>query len=240
MEDCNGLIFFGRQGAVDFADEFIFPSGQNILYQTVAAALSEGDKVDITFELKENEDEDLEDEGTTKAIFTDQTTGRKKVLWEVSNTSEGLREVQIERAYNAYRNALSTHLGVPPPLPLRGSETMTSEAESRTLISRALSPSNILQVSGASWYFVELSAVPTSSPEYRSASATLTRPMRAFDALILTSMITLAFGSPPLVFAIRPGMGRFGKMPQSFKRLKFQPKHVDEKENEGPDTFLYG
>jgi hypothetical protein len=64
--------------------------------------------------------------------------------------------------------------------------------------------------------------------------------MRAFDALILTSMITLAFDSPPLVFAIRSGMGRFGKMPQSFKRLKFQPKYIDEKENEGPDAFLYG
>jgi hypothetical protein len=131
MENCNGLIFFGRQGAVECANEYIFPSGQNILYQTVSAALSEGDEVDITFELKENEDMDLEDEGATKATFTDKTTGRKKVLWEVSNTSEGLGDAQIERAYNAYRNVLAAHLGVPPPPPLQDCEPATFAAGSR-------------------------------------------------------------------------------------------------------------
>ncbi|KIM90599.1 hypothetical protein PILCRDRAFT_84538 [Piloderma croceum F 1598] len=192
--------------AVDYANEYIFPSGQNILYQTVSAALSEGDEVDITFELKENEDMALEDERTTKAIFTDKTTGKKKVLWEVSNTSDGLGDAQIERAYNAYRKVLVAHLGVSPPPLLQDCGPTASAAGSLTPVSRALSPSNILQVSGGSWFFVELSAVPTSFPEYPTAFATLTR---AFDALILTSMITLAFDSPPpLVFAIRSGMGR--------------------------------
>jgi hypothetical protein len=239
MEDCDGHIFFGRLGAIDYADEYIFPTGQNILYQTVGAALSQGDEIDITFELKEDENDDLEEEGTTKAIYTDQATGRKKVLWEVGKTNEGLMEAQMVRAYNAYRNAMAGHLGVQQPSPLQGSTPITPD-ESRAPISRSLSPSNILKVSGAVWYFVELSAVPTSSPEYSTARAVLTRPMRAFDALILTSIITLAFDSPPIVFAVRPGKGRFGKMPQSFQTLKFQPRYTDEKENEGPDVFIYG
>jgi hypothetical protein len=50
-------------------------------------------------------------------------------------------------------------------------------------------------------------------------------------------IISLAFGSPPLVFAVRCGKGRFGKMPQNFTRAKFQSMHVEEKDNK---AVLFG
>jgi len=239
IEECGGRIFFGRKAAIDYGDTFIFPSGQNILFQTSMVALSEGDEIEITFDLWEAEDEgeDVEDAGSTKATFTDQTTGKTKVLWEVGDKDVGLSDQQIGRAYNAYHRAMAAHLGVPPS-DAQGSNALITSGSSSS-VSCALSPSNILLASGGMWYFVELSAVPTSSPEYSTAHAVLTRPMRAFDALVLTSIITLAFGSPPLVFGIRPGRGMFGKLPQNFERLKL-PRRYETPENETPDVYVCG
>jgi hypothetical protein len=47
-----------------------------------------------------------------------------------------------------------------------------------------------------------MGASGASQPQFWTSNRWLSRPMRAFDALLLSALMTLAVGAPPLVFAI--------------------------------------
>ncbi len=67
------------------------------------------------------------------------------------------------------------------------------------------------------WYFVDL-----APPLEIETPAILSRPMRAFDVLILSALMTLAMGSPPLVFGLSSALEGMGKMPSALTRVYFE------------------
>jgi hypothetical protein len=67
-----------------------------------------------------------------------------------------------------------------------------------------------------------MGASGASQPQFWTSNRWLSRPMRAFDALLLSALMTLAVGAPPLVFAIFQNSdppGNLGAMPQRFERV---------------------
>ncbi|GAB1318509.1 VOC domain-containing protein [Madurella fahalii] len=230
----QGHIFFDRRTALDFADEFVLkaPGGQNgntsILYQTMLTCLSEGDQVDIWFGLRDADpakgdevDPSGEQVGHTWAILHT-ADGREKHLWEVGRRTPPPSDAQAVRAFNAYRDALAVFRGEQPPQPLPIPTLARHTQEQREwngkpVISRALAPSNLYYSSGRTWFFVDL-----SPPGDVQSPAVLSRPMRAFDALILAALMTLVMGQPPQVFGISSTLEGLGKMPLAFTRAHYE------------------
>ncbi|KXX75643.1 hypothetical protein MMYC01_204547 [Madurella mycetomatis] len=230
----QGHIFFDRRTALAFADEFVLKAqcGQNdntsVLYQTVLTCLSEGDQVDIWFGLRDADpakgdevDPSGELVGHTWAILRT-ADGREKHLWEVGRRTPPPSDAQAVRAFNAYRDALAVFLGEQQPqrLPTPTLPRHTQEQREwngKPVVSRALAPSNLYHSSGRTWFFVDL-----SPPGDVQSSAVLSRPMRAFDALILAAIMTLVMGQPPVVFGISNSLEGLGKMPLAFKRAHYE------------------
>lgn len=239
IHNAQGRIFFTRPCVLDYADTFIqqVPGGcvgphLPILYQTMLACLSEGEQVDIVFGLRSPDPalgQELyssgEDVGHTWAIHKT-VDGSERHLWEVGRATPAAGEVHATRMFNAYRAAVAGLLGepAPTPLPVLAAEQpgvvtagMPGSLHGKPTISRALAPSNLYYASARMWYFIDL-----SPPGDVNTPALLTRPMRAFDALILSACLTLAMGSPPMVFGIRCSLDGLGKMPTGFTRTHFE------------------
>jgi hypothetical protein len=66
--------------------------------------------------------------------------------------------------------------------------------------------------------FVAISTSAPSRPDFLESDPQLSRPMRAFDAFILASFLTLAMGAPALVFAVIEDSDHIGEMPDSFRQ----------------------
>ncbi|KAJ6441433.1 hypothetical protein O9K51_04983 [Purpureocillium lavendulum] len=209
--NAQGHMFFSRQTALDFADEFIMnaPGGAgsphlSILYQTMLACISDGEQVDIWFGLKNPDPAAGHEEfpsgelvGHSWALVRT-TDGKERPLWEVGRKTPIAGDAFAARAYNAYCEAMARFLGREPPSPVAvdpSAAEVPREFNGKPVISRALSPSNLYYASGRMWYFVDL-----SPPGDLSEPAILSRPMRSFDALALSALMTLALGTPPLVF----------------------------------------
>lgn len=241
MGNANGRISFGPECALDFADEFLVqgPCGPHpTLSQLVSACLSENDRVDIYFGVDPTEGKDSagESSGYTRALFTEGHTRRQRVLWEVGRTTEPMHDNLAVTAFNLYRMVLANFQNLPAPadVPLSSRvTTTTSDSKSAPTISRAFSPSNLLFASGSMFYFVELTTSAPGKKDYLDTPAKLSRPMRAFDALILAALLALATGTPPLVFAVLYTLDGLGEMPQAFERQAYAlapyPELSDEK-----------
>ncbi|KAK5998699.1 hypothetical protein PT974_01081 [Cladobotryum mycophilum] len=239
--DAKGRIFFSRECAISYADEYVMKapnlggSQLSILYQTMLACMSEGEQVDILFGLRSPDPAQGqevypsgEDVGHTWAILKT-PDGKEKHLWEVGRRTPALGDAYAARAFNAYRTAMAGFLGEQPPEPFPidpSTVTVPGPFNDKPVISRALSPSNLYYASSRMWYFIDL-----SPPGDINEPAMLTRPMRAFDALILAACLTLANGTPPLVFAVRNSLEGLGKMPADFTRAYFE---ADETLDEPP------
>ena len=231
--NAQGHMFFSRQTALDFADEFIMnaPSGSGdahlpLLYQTMLACINEGDQVDIWFGLRDPDptagQEDLpsgELVGHTWALFKT-IDGKERHLWEVSRQTPVAGDAYAARAFNAYREAMARFHGreTPAPIPVDASlANMPKDFNGKPVISRALSPSNLYYASGRMWYFVDL-----APPGDIHAPVILSRPMRSFDALALSALLTLALGRPPLVFGISNATDTQGKVPTGYVRASYE------------------
>src|SRR5699024_5661961 len=71
--------------------------------------------------------------------------------------------------------------------------------------------------SGRMWYFVDL-----SPPGDLNEPPILSRPMRSFDALALSAVMTLALGTPPAVFGVSNTMETLGKMAGGYVRTTYE------------------
>jgi hypothetical protein len=227
----QGHIYFDRKAAVDFADTFVMQAPGGPLpdvYQTMLACLADGDHVDIWFGLRgtvaaqgEADDPSGELVGHTWATLRT-ADGRERCLWEVGRRTPPVADAHAHRAFNAYRGLMAAFLGQQPPaaLPVERPHEAAPEAPSgKPAISRAFAPSNLYYSTARMWYFVDLSPPSDKGPE---APAVLSRPMRAFDALILSALLTVALGTPPLVFGISNALEGLGKMPAAFTRVQYE------------------
>ncbi|PGH16706.1 hypothetical protein AJ79_01579 [Helicocarpus griseus UAMH5409] len=242
IENANGRIYTTRAGAIDYANEFILkcPSGpQPLLYRLFLTMLSDGDELEIKFSLRdptrtEHDDPAGELVGHTWAVLK-AATGGEKLLYEVGRKTDPISDVDAAKAFNGYRKLLAVFhtsstgmslmdtcpptnpidIPLPPPrLPPPATAPIRS-------ISRALSPSNLYFAAGAMFYFVDLSMVAPSRPEFFSTPLHLSRPMQAFDALILSALVTLAIGAPPLVFSVLQANECLGVMPDAYGRAAY-------------------
>lgn len=231
--NAQGHMFFSRQTALDFADEFIMnaPGGAgnpnlSILYQTMLACISEGEQVDIWFGLKNPDPAAGHEEfpsgelvGHSWALVRT-ADGKERHLWEVGRKTPAMGDAWAARAYNAYCEAMGRFLGRDVPAPAtvdRSAGEVPKEFNGKPVISRALSPSNLYYASGRMWYFVDL-----SPPGDLNELPILSRPMRSFDALALSALMTLALGTPPVVFGVSNTMETLGKMPAGYVRTTYE------------------
>jgi len=261
--DAKGHIYFGKETALDFADHFLvdsIPLGGNnslcITYQTMLACMSDNDKVDIYFGLRDVKPEQGEEQdptgeliGHTWATLTEpdpNSEGQTKtrILWEVGRATPPMQDAHAARAFNAYRFTLGSALemDVPEDLEVKGAvhpdgtpKEDIKEFRGKAVMSRALSPSNLYYGSSVAWYFVDLG--PPNELE-TPMKFFLSRPMRSFDALILASLMTLVNGSPPVVFGIFNSTGGLGKMPSGFSRVQFVEDEGAQLEDDKPILVL--
>jgi hypothetical protein len=250
----EGHIYFDRKAASDFADTFILqaPGGAGgplpLVYQTMLACLSDGDVVDIRFGLRntnpaQGEEDDPSGELIGHTWATLRTAdGRERCLWEVGRRTPPLGDAHVHRAYNAYQAAMAAFLNKPPPqaLPVERKlgpdgqpEQDVKEFRGKPVISRAFAPSNLYYSTARMWYFVDL-----APPHQVETPAILSRPMRAFDALILSALMTLATGSPPLVFGVSNALEGLGKIPNGFTRVHYEGDERHQAQGEKPLLVL--
>ncbi|PGH29776.1 hypothetical protein GX50_07476 [[Emmonsia] crescens] len=247
IENANGRIFTDRAGAIDFANEFILtcPSGpQPLLYQLFLAMLNDGDQLEINFSLRDpttTEENDPAGEliGHTWAILKT-ARGSEKLLYEVGRKTEPISNTEAAKAFNGYRkllaafeyqaqgacagmmvSAVAVAAASPMDIPLPPPRQPTPTAGPIRSISRALSPSNLYFAAGVMFYFVDLSMMAPSRPEFYETPLHLSRPMQAVDALILSALVTLAIGAPPLVFAVLQANASLGTMPEMYGRVAY-------------------
>ena len=222
IHNCSGHIIVTRQVALNFADEFLFNDSNPLLYQLVCASLSDNDKLDIWFGLRDadvSKGESVypseEEIGHSWAILT--TDGKEKCIWEVGRDTPFVGDAYAAKAFNAYREALGKWRGqeVPQAVEVGAQTERPTEFRDKPVMSRALAPSNLFHAAERMWYFIDL-----ASGSALSEPAVLSRPLRAYDALILASLITLANGSTPLVFGIRYILQNIGTMPQGYIRAQ--------------------
>jgi hypothetical protein len=235
LADANGLIFFDKDTAIDFAEEFL--SGHSLLYQTVLACMSDGDRAEIKFGLRDPKDgEELDPSGEligyTWATFIP-AVGPQRMLWETGRKTEPIRDVDATRAFNAYRAALAAHQGISAPsaVPEQRTEIMADKKN----ISRALSPSHLYYSSGIVWYFIDLSMTAPSREEHLDVPLKLSRPMNAFDTLVLATLLTLAMDAPPLVFGVYQIQETLGNMPDEYINISYA---VDYEDKEHPNRLV--
>lgn len=254
IHEAEGRIFFNRAAALDYADEFIWnaPGGPiarsphiRLLYQLAGACLSEGDVVDIWFGLRspdttpspeeEGGEERVhpsgEDIGHTWAVLTHAAGSRKQTVWEVGRDTPFPREAYAKRAFDGYRQALAEHkemAAAPPPSAPgdagdRGEDGQgwPTTFRDKPVASRALAPANLYHASARMWYFVDF-----APPGHLAEEPVLSRPVRAFDALILSTLVALAYGAPPQVFGVRYRLENIGQMPAAYLRTQYEADEV--------------
>lgn len=257
IHDAEGRLFFDRAAALDYADEFIWnaPNGglarsphMRLLYPLVGACLSEGDRVDVWFGLRKPDTEDGEqvyasgeDIGHTWAVLT-HADGRTQTVWEVGRDTPCPGEAYGKRAFDGYRQALAEYEEVSTLPPSNSVEEAEKEEEGegkeewpttfreKPVASRALAPANLYHASARMWHFVDF-APPGSLDE----APVLSRPVRAFDALILSTLVALAYGTPPQVFGVRYRLENIGQMPLAYLRT---PYEADETRREQTDEEI--
>lgn len=100
-------------------------------------------------------------------------------------------------------------------------EAWPTRFRDKPVASRALAPANLYHASARMWYFVDF-----AQPGHMDEEPVLSRPVRAFDALILSTLITLAYGTPPLVFGVRYRLENIGKMPAGYLRTQYEANEV--------------
>ncbi|KAM4055773.1 hypothetical protein HRG_008373 [Hirsutella rhossiliensis] len=233
--NAQGHLFFSRQTALDYAEEFIkkAPDGYTDAhirthYQSMKACLGEGDQVDIWFGLRDpnpargqHQDPSGELVGHTWALVKT-ADGNERQLWEVGQETPPMGEAHAARAFNAYREAMARHLNMEAPEPVQINKHAAKtprDVSGRPVISRALAPSNLYYASSRMWYFVDLGlAGGTNTP------IILSRPMRSFDALVLSALMTLVLSAPPLVFGIstRKTDRASSTLPAGYLRAKYE------------------
>ncbi|OAA80891.1 hypothetical protein LEL_00436 [Akanthomyces lecanii RCEF 1005] len=244
IHEAEGRIFFNRAAALDYADEFIWnaPGGGiarsphiRLLYQLAGACLSEGDLVDVWFGLRgpdntkpmeeggERAYPSGEDIGHTWAVLTHAADGRKQTVWEVGRDTPFPREAYAKRAFDGYRQALAEYKEMPaPPRSLPAAENeeeaWPTTFRDKPVASRALAPANLYHASARMWYFVDF--VPPD--QLAEEEPVLSRPLRAFDALILSTLVALAYGAPPQVFGVRYRLENIGQMPAAYLRTQYE------------------
>lgn len=245
MFKAEGHIFFQRSTASAYCDEFLATAlGQvsSITFQTMLACLSEGDQVDIWFGLRDPDQSKGQEElasgepvGHTWAVLNT-ADGRKQTLWEVGRATPAAGEAHAARAFNAYRDALAFFKDEEPPphVPVDVNQAnMPAEFNGKPVISHALAPANIYHASSRMWYFIDLGPLGELH-----TPACLTRPMRAFDALILAALMTLVNGSPPLVFGIANTMETIGKVPGGYVRATYEEDKTLSRSSDTPLVVL--
>lgn len=225
--DSRGQISITRDVAADYVDEFepsiIAGPGGNILYAVLLSALSVGDKLDIYSGLRDyNEGEERDPGGElvgfTWAVLTE-ASGREKKLWEVGRRTARMDERFATDAFNLYRSSLAHFQNA--AMPDTVAYTPPTDLPPEMDISLALSPSNLGYCSGIMFYFVVYSNSAPSRPDFFNSPRWLSRPMRAYDALVLSALLTLAVGAPPLVFAVIQDDKKLGAMPEGFERAVY-------------------
>ncbi|OAA68977.1 hypothetical protein ISF_03352 [Cordyceps fumosorosea ARSEF 2679] len=252
IHEAEGRIFFNRAAALDYADEFIWPGGGGgggdlapgsssssssphapLLYQLVCACLSEGDLVDVWFGLRgpdaatgEHARPDGEDLGHTWAVLTRAADGQTQTLWEVGRDTPSPGEAYARRAFDGFRQALAEYQGTTTAAEaalvaekvVEEDKVWPTMFREKPVASRALAPANLYRASARMWYFVDF-APPDRLLEEAPA---LSRPVRAFDALILSTLVTLAYGAPPLVFGVRYRLENIGRVPAAYLRTRYE------------------
>lgn len=240
-----GHVFFQRSTALAYADEFLTKAPipmTGIPYQTMMACMSEGDQVDIWFGLRDadpSQGHEIfpsgEPVGHTWAILKT-ADGKEKTLWEVGRATPSVGDAHAARAFNAYREAFARfkNLPIPQAVPVDTEKAHVPPSHNdNPVISHALSPANLYYGSSRMWYFVDL------GPAGDLAMAPhLSRPMRAFDALILSTLMTLVNGSPPLVFGLANTMETLGQMPLKYKRVTYEADETLERSSDTPLVVL--
>jgi hypothetical protein len=223
FHNAEGHIFFGRAAAADLADEFIgFDPEYAVLRMQVAHCLADDDEVDIWFGLRDNPEGGEEYPGGelpgwTWATITRGRTGEKKTVLDVGRPTEPTPQIYAIGAFNAYRRALAAHQGVAPPTPIPLPADHADGQSGARHPSRALAPSNLYFGSSVMWYFVDISSIMP----FEAEEPTLTRPMNAADALMMTVLLTICIGWAPRVYAVYQSVLPLGQMPTLFRRASF-------------------
>jgi hypothetical protein len=228
IEEAGGHISMSRDAVIDFLDSVatprIFgPPGGSTLYLALLACLSIGDKLDIYYGLRDYEEGEERDPGGELVGFTwavmTESSGKERKLWEVGRRSLKIDDRFAVDAFNLYRTTLGSFqkAHVPQPRSYNPPVDLPSELD----ISRSLSPSNLYYCSGIMFYFVVFSSSAPSRPDFCTSPRWLSRPMRAYDALLLSGLLTIVVGAPPLVFAVVQRSGGLGVMPQDFERAVY-------------------
>ncbi|KAK9438196.1 hypothetical protein VB005_09204 [Metarhizium brunneum] len=227
-----GHISFQRPTAIAYADEFLLRAPQpmaGITYQAMLACMSEGDQVDVWFGLR-----DADPSLGHDTLPSGEPTW---TLWEVGRATPSVGDAHAARAFNAYREALARSQGLasPPAVPVDADKARVPPPQNgRPVMSHALSPANLYYASGRMWYFVDLG--PPADDVV--APAHLSRPVRAFDALVLSSLMTLVNGKPPLVFALANTTATLGQMPAKYKRVAYEADETLERPPDAPLVVL--
>jgi hypothetical protein len=159
-------------------------------------------------------------DGSTWATVAE-SSGRERKLWEVGRETPDMDENFPLIAFNLYRATLGHFQGV-QQFPAEWPYTIPTDLPSDLDISHALSSLNLYNKSGVMFYFVVFSSSVPSQPQFWTSTRWLSRPMRAFDALLLSALMTLAVGAPPLVFAVfqnNEPPGNLGAMQRRFERI---------------------
>lgn len=244
IEEAGGHISMTRDAVLDFLDSVALPNllgppGGNILYATLLASLSVGDKLDIYYGLRDCKEGEEVDPGGELVGFTWATVtesgGMEKKLWEVGRSSPKADHGFALDAFNLYRATLGSFqkAQVPQGKPYNPPTDLPSELD----ISRALSPSNLYYCSGTMFYFVVFSSSAPSRPDFCSSPRWLSRPMRAYDALLLSALMTLAVGAPPSVFAVLQRSDSLGVMPEDCERVVYALTPNDDPEYVAPGNI---
>lgn len=225
--NAEGHLSITRDAVGGYVDEFapslVSGPGGNILYSVLLATLSVGDKLDIYTGLRDYNEGEEKDPGGELVGFTwvtlTEANGAERKLWEVGRRTSRMDERFAIDAFNLYRASLSSFKNAGPP-EMRAFAPPTDRPPEMD-ISRAFSPSNLAFCSGIMFYFVVFSNSAPSRPDFFNSPRWLSRPMRAFDALVMSALLTLAVGAPPLVFAVVQDFERLGVMPESFNRIVY-------------------
>jgi hypothetical protein len=214
-------------------DAFVFDHGGSFtLCQSMLACMSEGDQVDVRYTFDGGEPcASGEMPGKTVATLTN-ADGRVEHLWEVNNETPALSDNHAAKAFNAYRRHLALFLREPFPEKVAINSAhgdVPERCNGKNIISRAFTPSNLCDASGRMWFWVDL-----EPPGDANTEALLTRPMPALDAVILAAMLTLCYGSPPLVFGIAPTVEGRAMMPLAYTRVHYEDDERFEREDKKP------
>eukprot|EP01094_Clydonella_sp_ATCC50884_P020905 TRINITY_DN4458_c0_g1_i4.p1 TRINITY_DN4458_c0_g1~~TRINITY_DN4458_c0_g1_i4.p1 ORF type:complete len:306 (+),score=58.19 TRINITY_DN4458_c0_g1_i4:196-1113(+) len=204
LESANGCMAIPRAAALDYAERYLVRAGSN-LYQLALAALSEGEVLEIVW-----------DDERIAASVKASDGSRTKEVWQRRNNSSGGVAGWAPFCFDRYRAALAEFRGQPePPAPVHSADDDMPLIDS---VSRVFCPSELLNSAGAAWYFIVLATAPPVDVASGRAPCVLSEPMRAFDALVLFSILTHVLSFTPVCFSVVQDHA-IGQMPSGFKHL---------------------